>query len=182
MVKISEMVNKHMDHRIAKEFLGISVGLGMKRLKEVTPEHHSELYIMRKILARFYFKYPSKVTGQRDYEDGVDEEYKNKLMLRLYQDAINTYKQLADVLIGSKYFMLLNYEQRSITLDTIDYVTILEEEIIKRFEVNELFEDGKLYVGSDGEVELLVDGLLILFNEVEDEIETFQCIFERQNV
>ena len=182
MFKISEIVNKHKDLRIAKEFHGISVGLGMKKSEEVTLEHYSELYIMRKILARFYYKYTNKVTGQRDYKDDIDEEYKNKLILRLYQDAINTYKQLADVLIGSKYFMLLNYEQRSITLDTIDYVIILEEEVKKRFEVSELFEDGDLYMVSDEEVELLVDELLILFDEVSDEIEVFQRIFERQNV
>lgn len=153
-------------------FAGISVELGVKEEKEITPEHLKELYVIRKILSRFYFLYQVKEERQWMYET---EDADNQLIIGLHQDAINTYKQLADVLIESKYFMLLNSEQRDNVLETFDYITITEERL------NLELEAGNFCIVDEEEITPLVDGLLNLFEEVSKEIKVLQGLFQTQN-
>lgn len=135
-------------------YLGMSLELGME--KRISHEHLRELYVIRNTLSYFYF------LNQHKYElteDSFDDEQNN--LSDLAKEVFSTYKKLADVLLGSEYFSLIDYDIRDRILQSFDYVNMSDAYL-------DTHTDNWL---SEEEIFPMVEGLLTLFEEITEAIQ-----------
>lgn len=136
-------------------FAGISLELGIQQKKVLAPEHLRELYKIHNALSHFYHLYYHKAILVEDIDD---------LILSINDEAINTYKMLADELLGSEYFILLNSEQRTKIRESFDYVNHWDAYLNASKENRVEAED----------IEPYIEGLLVFFEETTKVIEDLE--------
>ncbi|WML52225.1 hypothetical protein RCG17_22990 [Neobacillus sp. PS3-12] len=135
-------------------YLGMSLELGLK--KKISHEHLRELYVIRNTLSYFYFLYQHKYEL---IENPFDDEQNN--LIDLAKEVFSTYKKLADVLLGSEYFSLIEFNIRDRILQSFDYVNI-QDAYLDAHPDNDLSEE---------KIIPMVEGLLTMFEEITEAIQ-----------
>lgn len=98
------------------------------------------------------------------------EDDMNALIIGMHQEAVNTYKKLADELLASEYFMLLSAVQRERIMESFDYVIITDTYL-------DANEDHDL---SEEEVAPIIAELITLYEEFTGTIGELQDILDKK--
>lgn len=113
-----------------------------------------ELFIIRNSLSDLYFRYDAIDEILINFVPD-DEERIYKIANRLFGKVFGVYAQISAIIFGSKYFVLLEVEERSKVIDIFDYVLFEkammeenkdyfldpDEQVSLVFELKKLFED-----------------------------------------
>lgn len=147
---------------------GISFELGLKEKEIVNIQGNGvmylkDLYILRNILSKYYFLY------QQKYEELLllvsdEDAIFTELTLDSYENTISTYKDIADLLLGSDYFLLLDSRKRNEIIASFDYVYRSEAYLLAN-------ADNELY---DGDIDIMIKSLFDLLEEVNKAIEQLE--------
>jgi hypothetical protein len=160
MQNLIEKVKRIRIQKTSISFLGVSLELGMEQKKKVSTVHLRELYKIRYIVSRFYFLYEHRA----ERLVGLNDDDMNELIIGLHDDAVETYEKLADVLLGSEYFMLIDAEKRDKIIESFDYVNEIDR-YLDDHDDNELSEE---------EIAPIIEGLIELFDNINKWIQDVQ--------
>ncbi|WP_108671385.1 hypothetical protein [Peribacillus acanthi] len=159
MSKIIETFKKIRLQKTSINIMGLQLELGMEHSKALAPEHLRELYVIRNILSPFSYRYENmKIQLEADLEaDEIDEEMLlNHLIVPLHQDAVNLYRDIANPLLGSEVFLLMEEVYREAIIASFEYVHHFESLSIIAFHDKEDLEY------NEEEIEPMVEGILTI--------------------
>lgn len=131
-----------------------------KQSNEVKQEVLRELFVIRHILSDFYFRYEALNNDLINLEPNDEDRLyviSNKLFPRVFQ----VYSEISTALLGSKYFILMEAEERNSVLNVLDYIT---SERVSMEEIEDYALD------PDEQVALLLD-LNKLFDQVNSHVD-----------
>lgn len=124
-----------------------------------------ELYIIRNNLSYFYFTYNNlEQLLFADYDD--EEELEFHLMNKCYSQALKVYRNIADILMGSDYFLLVKSEKRKQIIESFDYV-MLQQTLMEHDEDYEILIDEQREISED---------LIALYENIDNQIDEFNSM------
>lgn len=138
------------------ELTGLStsfIGLSWEKVNSGDKEKAlGELYLIRRRLSEFYFSYEDNFNRSAGGEDELLQEY--------FPKALEVHKDIAELVLNSKFFVQLPIEERNKFLSLFDDVT--KKQVRMEYDILEVIEDE--------DIQTMVDDLLNLFEKIDEEI------------
>ncbi|MEK4472709.1 hypothetical protein NSQ91_05800 [Paenibacillus sp. FSL R7-0048] len=115
------LLNKFEIKEWSLSFGALSATIG-KRSDEYKEDILRELFVIRHILSNFCFRYDALQDHLGNIMDD-DNERLAHIANELFDKVFVTYEEVSKEILGSKYFVLLEKEQRNNLLEGFNYIT-----------------------------------------------------------